>query len=286
MPEDEDAGEESGDSLDGADDWLEEFGEAGQVDPAFYAHGGVSLSDAERDALGDLQGKRVLVLQAGNGEDVLSLHNLGAQILLVDDQESLQQALRLANEAGIAIESAAADPQVLPRHLRTRDWDIVYSGFGAVEWLDDLSGWASGIADCLHPYGRLVIYDEHPFARVFGEFKGQLLVSRSYFGEMDQWDDGYNFEDDPDLSEDARGAIRHDLALIEERFKDAPPEPEVRFTLGELVSALGNAGLAVVAMREFPEADRFETVLDTLLEVSPAELSNLPAAMLLAAIKL
>ena len=39
------------------DEALEEYDDEGDVDPAFYRHGGVSLSDSEREALGDLQGK-------------------------------------------------------------------------------------------------------------------------------------------------------------------------------------------------------------------------------------
>ena len=38
---------------------LEEFDDEGDVDPAFYRHGGVSLSEAEKEALGDLAGKTV-----------------------------------------------------------------------------------------------------------------------------------------------------------------------------------------------------------------------------------
>lgn len=285
MPDGEDDAD-SDDWFDADDDWLEEFGAGGEIDPAFYAHGGVSLSDAEREALGDLRGKRVLVLQAGNGEDVLSLHNLGAAVLLVDDEESLEQAAQLASGAGINLETAVADVQALPAGLRSGDWDVVYSGFGAIEWVDDLSGWASGIFDALATRGKLVIYDEHPFARVFGEFTGQLLVSQSYFGEMEPWADDYDYEDDPDLSPEEKAAIAHDLALLEEQFKDEPPEPEVRWTLGDIISALGDAGLGITSMREFPESNRFETVLDTLVEVSQEELARLPGAMLLTAIKL
>src|SRR5512142_3291070 len=92
---------------------LEEYDEEGDVDPNFYRHGGISLSQSERDALGELQGRRVLVVQAGNGEDALSLKNLGAAVTLVDDEESLRPARALAEASGMEIGFLEDDPAEL-----------------------------------------------------------------------------------------------------------------------------------------------------------------------------
>src|SRR6185437_9174947 len=59
-----------------------------EVDPSFYTNGGISLSESEQQALGELHGRRVLVLGAGNGEDICSLINLGATVTVIDDDET------------------------------------------------------------------------------------------------------------------------------------------------------------------------------------------------------
>src|SRR5690349_9371359 len=63
-----------------------------EVDPSFYANGGISLSESEQQALGELHGRRVLALGAGNGEDICSLINLGASVTVIDDEETLAAA--------------------------------------------------------------------------------------------------------------------------------------------------------------------------------------------------
>ena len=267
------------------DEALEEYDDEGDVDPAFYRHGGVSLSDSEREALGDLQGKRLLMVQAGNGEDVLSLKNLGAVVTCVDDEESLEGARALAEAAGAAIEFVEDDPSSLSDELRRGQFDVAYSGFSSLVWLPSLDDWASGIAAALKRGGRLVIYDEHPIARMFGQMNGHLFVSNSYFGETVEWEDD-EAEDDEESSEDQEAATEHDLALLEEDFPGGPILPGPEWTLGDVIDALGANGLAVVSFKEFPESDRYETSLDTLVDVEYDEVSRVPGAMLIIAVKL
>lgn len=287
MPEDDDSRkpfrvdpEKLQDELDEA---LEEYDDEGDVDPAFYRHGGVSLSDSEREALGDLQGKRLLMVQAGNGEDLLSLTNLGADVTCVDDEESLEGARELAEAAGIAVTFVEDDPGSLSDELRGGQFDVAYSGFSSLVWLPSLDDWASGIAAALKRGGRLVVYDEHPIARMFGQMNGHLFVSNSYFGETVEWEDD---EDEEEMDAETRAAVEHDLALIQQQFPGGPILPGPEWTLGDIIEALGANGLAVLSLKEFPESDRYETSLDTLVEVDYDEVSRVPGAMLILAVKL
>jgi SAM-dependent methyltransferase len=251
---------------------LEESDDEGDVDPEFYRHGGVSLSESEREVLGDLTGRRVLVVQAGTGEDVLSLRNLGADVTVVDDEESLSQVRELAVAAGIEVTFVEDDPGDLAAALRSGAYDVAYSGFAAIEWVPSLSDWASGISGALKAGGKLVVYDEHPFAKVFGEggeSEEHLFVANSYFGEVAEWEDDEATDTAPSDEEDA-----------------GPELAEPTWTLGDIVNALGSNGMAVVALREFPESDRFETSLDALVDVDYDEASRIPAVMLMVAIKL
>ena len=56
------------------------------------------------------------------------------------------------------------DPQSLPRQLRRGRFDLVYSGEGVLGHLDDLDGWALGIAAALRGNGELLVFDDHPVA--------------------------------------------------------------------------------------------------------------------------
>jgi SAM-dependent methyltransferase len=260
MP-DETADAESPETAEGVSEWDEE---ATEVDPAFYGNGGISLSEPELLALGELRGRKVLAIGAGNGEDVASLINLGARLTVIDDAESLEPAQALAAAAGLSAEFIADDPCAISVALRTGDYDVVYSGFGALDWMDDLGDWAGGITDCLRTGGLLVLYDEHPFSYLFDLDHGHLRVANSYFGSVL----------DEDEDEDDEGEDDEDEAV-------GPA-----WTMGDVVNALGANGLATVSLSEFPDSDRFETALDRLDHVNLDELACIPAALLLVAIKL
>jgi SAM-dependent methyltransferase len=245
-----------------------------EVDPSFYANGGISLSESEQQALGELQGRRVLALGAGNGEDICSLINLGATVTVIDDEETLAAARTLIEEAKLTAEFLPDDPASLSVDHRTGEFDIVYSCFGAIDWVDDISAWAGGVYDALKPGGRLVAYDEHPLAYVFDNAGEQLVVANSYFGGA--------FGDitlDPDGDVEAQPEHEHD-ADDEELPNNGPT-----WTIGDIVSGLGANGLATLSLLEFPESDRYETQLDRLADAPFEVRERVPGAFLLVALK-
>ena len=261
MPDNNVAPESESESVDGAEGLSEWDEEATEIDPEFYRNGGISFSEPELLALGELRGRKVLAIGAGNGEDVASLINLGARLTVIDDAESLEPAQALATAAGLSAEFIVDDPSAVSVANRTGDFDVVYSGFGTLDWMDDIGDWAGGITDCLRTGGLLVVYDEHPFSYIFGLDHGHLGVANSYFGSVLDEDE----DDDSDDEEEVAGPA---------------------WTVGDVVSALGANGLATVSLSEFPESDRFESALDRLEHVNLDELACIPAVLLLVAIKL
>lgn len=240
--------------------------EATAVDPEFYRAGGSCLSPSETLAIGDLAGLKVLVTPAGTGEEALSLANLGASVTVLDYGEGLDSARELATASGIEIAFIQDDANGIDMANRDASFDLVYSTWGAVDWLDDLDDWARGIADMLKPDGRLVCYDEHPVGYMVEEDRGKLVVAHSYFGEpIDADDDG-----EPEESVEIEGHVRDTFS----------------WTVGDLVSSLGEAGLATLLLEEFPESDRYQTPLDQFESVEAESLWRVPAALLLVAIKL
>lgn len=121
----------------------------------------VELPAFVQRTLGDLKGKRVLHLLCGRGEATASLAELGAVATGVDPQPA---ALEAARERWPKILWVDGDPQSLPRQLRRGRFDLVYSGEGVLGGLNDLDGWAAGIAAALRAAGELLVFDDHPVA--------------------------------------------------------------------------------------------------------------------------
>ena len=111
--------------------------------------------------LGDLEKKRLLHLLCGTGEATAALADLGAVVTGIDPRH---ESLEAAREHWPKILWVEGDPQDLPRPLRRRKFDLVYSGEGALDRVDDLAGWAEGIATVLKPGGELLVFDDHPVA--------------------------------------------------------------------------------------------------------------------------
>jgi len=117
--------------------------------------------------LGDLKGKRVLHLHCGTGEATARLAELGAVATGVDARPG---ALETARERWPKILWVDGNPQSLPRQLRRHRFDLVYSGEGVLGHLDDLAGWATGIAAALREHGELLVFDDHPVADCVDDF--------------------------------------------------------------------------------------------------------------------
>jgi len=121
----------------------------------------VELPGIVRRTLGDLAERRVLHLQCASGEATAALAELGAVATGVDPRED---ALDAARERWPTILWVQGEPQALPAELRRGRFDLVYSGEGVVGRLDDLDGWAQGIAAALRSRGELLVFDDHPVA--------------------------------------------------------------------------------------------------------------------------
>ena len=264
-------------------DYDPEDPEADEIDPAFYSAGGSVLSDPELELLGEIEGLNVLNLQPGTGEEAISLANLGATVTVVDDERSLIDAIALSQEAAVPVTFVEADVNALPAKFRLGEFDLVYSGFGGIDWLTDLEGWAEGIAEALKTGGRLLIYDEHPFSYAFEVEEGALVVANSYFGDNDSIDQMAYPGEEYDAPEE-EGEEDDDIVILEGGGKE---ESSFSWTLGDLITALGSNGLATLALREFQTSDRFETPLDRFYEeLDDDSIGKIPSAFMLMAVKL
>lgn len=138
-------------------------------DVAGFLEGNTSLNSIELDLLGDVTGKSILHLQCHFGQDSISLQRLGASVTGVDlSDKAIEQANELAIKTDTSPTFICCDVYDLPNHL-TQPFDIVFTSYGTVGWLPDLSKWANIVSSFLKPNGKFVFADFHPVVWMFDD---------------------------------------------------------------------------------------------------------------------
>lgn len=140
------------------------------------------LSDVVRydlPRLGNIAGQRAVHLQCHIGTDTLSLARLGARVTGLDlSAESLRVAADLAGDAVEYVQAQVYDA----REVLDGEFDLVYTGIGALCWLPDVGRWAQVVASLLRPGGRLFIREGHPVLWAMDyDTPGELRLTYPYF---------------------------------------------------------------------------------------------------------
>src|SRR4029077_12819164 len=95
----------------------------------------------DRPWLGDLTGLDVVHVQCHIGHDTVSLARLGGRVTGVDFSPSaLAVARDLATACGVDARFVESELYAVPDVLGP-DFDLVYTGVGAINWLPDIAGW-------------------------------------------------------------------------------------------------------------------------------------------------
>jgi ubiquinone/menaquinone biosynthesis C-methylase UbiE len=200
-------------------------------DVAGFRQGASSLKDIEVETVGNVLGQELLHLQCHIGLDTLSWARRGARVTGVDfSEKAVSIARSLANDLAIPAEFRCSEVTELPSAWSDR-FDLVFSSYGVLPWLPDLSPWASTIQRVLRPGGSLYLIEFHPFAAMLG-------------------DDGHfaypYFHSATPLRQEVNGSYADPGAS----FSHA--SFEWAHTLSDLFSALTSAGLTICQFREYP----------------------------------
>lgn len=138
-----------------------------------FLSGETSLREIELAELGDVNSKSLLHLQCHFGMDTLSWARKGAVCTGVDiSPVAIKKARELAQELQLGAEFVCTDVYTFQRS-GAAPYDIVFTSYGTICWLPDLSRWAQVIASNLAIGGRFYIVDFHPVY--------DLLAGYSYF---------------------------------------------------------------------------------------------------------
>lgn len=155
--------------------------------PGFIAdpHRLTTVVRLDRDLLGDVTGKRLLHLQCHFGEDTLAWARLGADVTGIDFSDAaIEAAHRLSAESGTPGRFVLTELYDTPQALAGEQFDIVYTGVGAINWLPDIAAWGGVVDTMLAPGGTFLMREGHPVLWTLewpAESDGILRIDYPYF---------------------------------------------------------------------------------------------------------
>ncbi|MEM0674045.1 methyltransferase domain-containing protein [Dickeya oryzae] len=206
-------------------------------DPCRY-----QLKDIELSELGDLRGKRVLHLQCHIGLDSFALEIMGAEVSAIDySSDAIDTANSIKNKFGLNTQFYCASVYDIST-LALGEFDVIFTSYGVLVWLQHLDLWASTIASHLKPGGELLLIDEHPIAKMFSNplqdnspFDGSTLFNAT--------------------RTDAPVKANYKYSYANEYHQIENQEQYVWFhSLSEIITSLTNKGLCITAFQEFDKS--------------------------------
>jgi SAM-dependent methyltransferase len=203
------------------------------ADPAF-------LSDVvtfDRPRLGSLDGRRVVHLQCHIGHDTLSLSRLGAASVTGLDfsAPAIDEARRFVAAAGAPGVQFVQSDVYHAREVLDGEFDLVYTGVGALYWLPDIKRWARTVRSLLRPGGRLHLREGHPvlWSLDYDRDDDLIALQTTYFEQPEPmvFDEPYTY------------------VTTDHQFQ-ATVTHEWNHGIGEIVTALLEAGLTLTLLVE------------------------------------
>jgi len=201
-------------------------------DPAFLSY--VVQFDIPR--LGEISGLHGVHLQCHIGTDTISLARLGARMTGLDySSAALTEARRIAERVEADVEFVLADVYDAGSVLGVGNYDLVYTGIGALCWLPDIRRWARTVAGLLRPGGRLFIREGHPMLWSLNEQRDDqlLVVDYPYFETAE-----------PHIDEDDGTYVATDRAFAHNTTHTW------NHGMGEIITALIDVGMELTAFAE------------------------------------
>jgi SAM-dependent methyltransferase len=200
-----------------------------------FKKGKTSLNKYELEELGDVKGKSLLHLQCHFGQDTLSWSRLGAKCTGIDlSSEGIKQAKLLNDELGLDATFIESNLYDVPKNVEGK-FDIIFASYGVIGWLPDLKNWGKIIASKLKQGGVFYLVEFHPIVWMFDFLQTPPKLTYPYLkGKV--------------IYEEYKGTYTNsDAEIISKEYG-------WNHGLGEVVSALTNAGLHIEFLHEFEQS--------------------------------
>lgn len=194
-----------------------------------------SLHEIEITELGDVSGKTLLHLQCHFGLDTLSWARRGAKVTGIDfSNKAIDYAKKLSAEIDIPGEFLCCNIFDLDKQLK-KTFDIVYTSYGVLAWLPDITNWARIVSHFIKPGGIFYIVEFHPFVHVFAdENVDDLKVHYPYF------------QDEKALYFPPGSTYADRNSVL------ANPSYEWQHTMGSIISSLIDHDMTIRFLHEYP----------------------------------
>ena len=190
-----------------------------------------------RANIDNVRGKTMLHLMCHIGLDSLSWARLGAEVTGVDfSPRVIEAARRFAHDAGLDARFVEVELYDVPQAIHER-FDIVYTSIGVLCWVPEVSVWARMIAGALKSGGTFLMTEIHPIAWTLDQERKDSLLRMT---------DPY-FESEVPTRMDEEQTYTDGDAMLEQSVTY-----EWNHGIGEIVTALIEAGLRIEFVREYP----------------------------------
>lgn len=184
--------------------------------------------------MGNLQGKSVMHLMGSNGVKAVAMAILGARVTVVDfSKENAAFAKELADTADVPVEYIVSDVLSLPD---SEGSDLVLMELGVLHYMIDLQPLMEKIKSLLKPGGLFILHEFHPISTKLITSSGKKhKVSGNYF--------------EPSIEKNKVAFTKH---MPDEEQKSLSQVVQRKWTLGELITAIGQSGLMIKVLEEEP----------------------------------
>jgi ubiquinone/menaquinone biosynthesis C-methylase UbiE len=147
-----------------------------------FVWGPEGLTEAEAGVLGALAGRDVLEVGSGAGQCSRWVRSQGGRAIGLDlSMRQLQHSRRLDEATGVAVPSVLGTATALP--FPDASFHVVFSSFGALQFVADIDIAVSEVARVLRPGGRFAFSITHPTRWSFPDDPGEggLTATQSYW---------------------------------------------------------------------------------------------------------
>lgn len=221
--------------------WVERFGMPSEAVVKIKKDPSSRLSTAHK-YFDDVKGKKIANLMGSHGSKAIALALLGADVTVVDiSAGNARYASEMASEAEVNLKYIVSDVLKIPNEYINPEYDYVFSEFGILHYFIDLHPFINVIKNLLKPGGKLILQDFHPVSTKLISSRGSTAKVRKHKVDGDYFDTSLE-ETDVAFSKYLPEDMQSNLKKVLLR----------KWTLGEIVTSVADAGLFIKLLEEEP----------------------------------